>query len=104
MTSKAATLPVELSPVSKKRTASGPRRIVSSDGLTRRPVVCVIVIPLVNYVYHVMIVNRVYRAVNAFTTKHFAVQDAGDADRRAAARSRSGHPAPYHQGAQCKGF
>ena len=32
--SKMATLPVARSPVIKKRTASGPRRMVSSDGLT----------------------------------------------------------------------
>ena len=38
--SKAAMLPVELPPVSKKRTARGPRRTVSSEGLTRRSMVC----------------------------------------------------------------
>ena len=35
MSSKAATLSFEFSAVIKKRTASGPRRMVSSEGLTR---------------------------------------------------------------------
>ena len=44
MSSKAAMLPVELSPVSRKRTVSGPTRMVSSEGLTWRSMVCCVML------------------------------------------------------------
>src|SRR5579864_488367 len=98
MTSKAARLPFELSPVSRKRTVSGPTRMVSSEGLTCRSEVCsVMSVSLsVHYVYHDMIVNPVDGHVNTFITKKFTAQSERYAHRRTAARSGSCDPPAYH--------
>src|SRR5215469_18925082 len=98
MTSNAAMLPLEFSPVIRNRTVSGPSPITSSEGLIRRPKSCCgIGTPYGKLHLLHENVNSVYQG---FRQNVDFNQTRRDAHRGPASGPGSGDPPPHRQGAE----